>query len=378
MTATAILADLVAFPTVSDRPNLALLDYAADHLHRAGARLHHLPAPCGTKANLVASFGPDGPGGVLLSGHVDVVPVDGQNWASDPFTLRDSGDRLYGRGTCDMKGFVACVLAAAPDLAQSRQPLHVTLTHDEEVGCLGARAMMPRLAGLNIAPEIVIVGEPTGMEIVDGHKGCCEYSVTFSGLEGHGSTPDLGANAVAAAARYAACLLDLAEALKSRAPAASPFDPPWTTINIGRLSGGSTHNVIPARAELDWEMRPVRDGDAAFVHEALRAFTETTLMPMLRAAPGAAIATTTIGEVAGLTPQADNPARDLVARLTGRNATHTVPFGTEAGLFQQAGAAVVLCGPGHIAQAHKADEYVSTDQLAQCSQMLARLAQTLR
>ena len=371
-----LLAQLVGYPTVSDDSNLELIAFVADRLQSAGARVDILADATGTKANLLASFGHEQDGGILLSGHTDVVPVTDQAWSSNPFRLTEKNGLLYGRGTCDMKGFVAAVLAMAPRYGKTplRRPLHIALTHDEEVGCIGARALVPQMEARGLRPDLAIVGEPTGMKIVDGHKGCCEYTVRFTGLEGHGSKPDKGLNAVLLATRYVARLLALAEELKARAPEGSRFDPPWTTINIGALHGGSVHNIIPGKATLDWEMRPVDWADADFVKRRIDAFVRDELLPEMQSrAPQAGVETDVIGEVVGLGTRRDNAARDLLAELTGCNTADVVPFGTEAGLFQGMGMSVAVCGPGNIAQAHKPDEYVSRDQLVQCLKMLDRL-----
>ncbi|MBS0126089.1 acetylornithine deacetylase [Thetidibacter halocola] len=376
----AILSDLIAYPTVSADPNLAMIEHMAGLLEDQGARVEVFRADCGTKANLWATLGPESDGGLVLSGHSDVVPVTDQAWSTDPFRLAAQGDLLYGRGTCDMKGFIAATLAMAEGWATTplRRPLHFCFTHDEEVGCLGARQLVPQLQSRGIRPAMALVGEPTMMRIVEGHKGCCEYTTRFTGLEGHGSAPDRGVNAVQYAVQYVARLMALAEALKTRAPLGGCFDPPWTTVNVGRLSGGVAHNVIPGRAEVDWEIRPVQDGDANFVKEALRRLVEDELLPAMRAvSPQASIETDVIGEVAGLEPLPENAARDLVKALTGQNACELVPFGTEAGLFQQMGMSVVVCGPGSIAQAHKPDEYIARDQLSACLDMLAGLGRSL-
>ncbi|ARE41453.1 Acetylornithine deacetylase [Rhodovulum sp. P5] len=377
----AILADLVAFPTVSSESNLELVVHVAAMLGELGARVDLFHDETGHKANLFATFGPrNTDGGIVLSGHTDVVPVAGQDWSTDPFELHEAEGRLFGRGTCDMKGFVACVLAMAPTYAglNLRRPLHIALTHDEEVGCLGAQALIRELAARDLRPAIAIVGEPTAMRIVEAHKGCCEYTVEFHGLEGHGSTPAAGVNAAGAAIRYAARLMELAEALKARAPSDSPFTPPETTVNIGRIAAGHAHNVIPGHAELCWEMRPVQAADMSFVKDEMARFVDDTLLPDMRAVhPDASIVTHVIGEVAGLEPQADNPARDLIGDLTGRTAAETAPFSTEAGLFQSLGCSAVLCGPGSIAQAHKPDEYIAIKQLGQCLDMLNGLAAAL-
>ena len=381
LTATeTVLERLVAFPTVSHLPNLEMIGHAAELLRNAGARVEVLTDASGTKANLWATLGPERDGGIVLSGHSDVVPVEGQDWTVPAFALTERDDRLYGRGTCDMKGFIAAVLARLPALKGMalHRPVHVALTHDEEIGCLGAQALIPELKARAIRPAMAIVGEPTGMQIIDGHKGCCEYTVRFRGLAGHGSAPDKGVNAVTAAVRYAAHLLEQGEALKARAPRGSRFDPPHTTVNIGALHGGTAHNVIPEHAVLDWEMRPVVWDDADFVTDRMTRYVQGTLLPQMRAVcADAAVETQTIGQVVGLEPMEQNAVRDLVAALTGCNTAETVPFNTEAGLFQQLGLSVVVCGPGHIAHAHKPDEYLERAQLAQCVTMLDGLFRQL-
>ncbi|MCA0846698.1 acetylornithine deacetylase [Salipiger thiooxidans] len=375
-----ILAELISFPTVSTDSNLDMMGWMADRLEHHGAKVELFADSSGAKANMFATIGPDVPGGVVLSGHSDVVPVTDQVWHSSPFALTERNDLLHGRGACDMKGFIAAALAMASPLSETplKRPVHLCFTHDEEIGCMGARALVPELQRRGYRPRMAIVGEPTDMRIIEGHKGCCEYTCRFHGLEGHGSAPERGVNAVEYAVRYVTRLMSLAETLKTRTPANSRFDPPWTTINVGRLQGGVAHNVIPGLAELDWEMRPAQQGDAAFVKDALQAYVETELLPAMRKVnPAARIDTQVIGEVAGLEPMAENAARDLVAQLTGNHDTGVVPFGTEAGLFQEMGMSVVVCGPGSIAQAHKPDEYVSRDQLSQCLTMLEGIAKSV-
>lgn len=376
----AMLDRLIAFPTVSQDSNRAMIDWIAERLSGLGARIDIQQDPTGTKANLWATLGPEVDGGIVLSGHTDVVPVADQAWSCDPFTMHEAEGRLYGRGTCDMKGFIAAALAMAPDLAAraTARPVHFAFTYDEEIGCFGARALADRLRGTGLRPAIALIGEPTEMRIIEGHKGCYEYSTHFTGLEGHGSAPGRGVNAVEYAVRYVARLMELQEALRTRAPASSRFDPPWTTINTGALIGGVAHNVIPGRAQVDWEMRPVQAADAAFVKDALAHLVDTDLRPAMQAVhPGADIVTEVIGEVDGLEPMDENAARDLIMELTGANGADVVPFGTEAGIFQGLGISTVVCGPGSIEQAHKPDEFVALDQLEQCLGLLDRLAQRL-
>lgn len=375
-----LLGRLVAFPTVSSDSNLEMIVFLADRLSSAGARVEMQQNADGTKANLFATIGPEEPGGILLSGHSDVVPVTDQEWTTDPFAMTERDGRLYGRGTCDMKGFIAAAVAMAPLYAESatHRPLHFAFTYDEEIGCVGAKALAPLLREREAQPSVAIIGEPTLMQVIEGHKGCYEYSVHFTGLEGHGSSPDRGVNAVEFAARYIMRLMELKEELKARAPRTNRFDPPWTTINTGALQGGVAHNVIPGRARIDWEMRPVQSGDADFVKSTLREFCAGELLPEMRNVDQSAdIVTEVMGEVDGLVPMDECEARDLALALTGESETGTVPFGTEAGIFQALGMSAVICGPGSIAQAHKPDEYLSLDQLNRCLDMLERLATRL-
>ncbi|AUQ61744.1 acetylornithine deacetylase ArgE [Phaeobacter inhibens] len=374
---TRILSDLIAYPTVSADSNLEMIAYLANRLEDCGARVDVMFDASGQKANLFATLGPDTDGGIVLSGHSDVVPVTDQDWTSDPFTMEERDGRLYGRGTCDMKGFIAATLAMAPEFAEqiSRRPVHFAFTYDEEVGCIGAGHLVQALRERGLKPRLALIGEPTSMRVVEGHKGCHEYSTRFQGLEGHGSDPGRGVNAVEYAARYVSRLLDLRGDLQQRTPPDSRFDPPWTTLNIGALNGGSAHNVIASKAQVDWEMRPVQPSDADHVKDTMARYCRDTLLPAMQAIyPEASIETEVVGEVAGLTPSTQNEARELMADLLGSNAAELVPFGTEAGLFQELGMDVVVCGPGSIAQAHKADEYLSLDQLSQCLTVLNRLA----
>ncbi|SDE95044.1 acetylornithine deacetylase [Limimaricola pyoseonensis] len=362
-----LLAQMVAHPTVSDRPNRALAEMLADRLRGDGARVRLLPDATGEKANLVASFGPDRPGGLMLSGHLDVVPA-GEGWSSDPFRLRREGGRLYGRGSCDMKGFVAACVALGPRFAAADAPVHIALTHDEEVGCVGAGALAQAMRREVPRPALCIVGEPTRLGVVEGHKGCCEYTTRFTGRDGHGSAPERGINAAEAAARFVTRLSALAQELKAMRPD-GPFDPPWATINVGRVAAGAARNVIAGQAEVEWEMRPVSQAEASHVKRALadHVAAETT------ARPGLGIETECFGEVEGLRPVPENAARDLLAELTGA-APGLVAFSTEAGIWQGLGIDTAICGPGDIAQAHRPDEYLEEAQLAACLDLLQRVA----
>lgn len=284
--ATAILGDLIAFPSVSQDSNADLIDYLQRRLELVGARVEVTRDVDGGKANIFATIGPaDMDGGVVLSGHSDVVPVEGQDWSSDPFAASLRDGRVYGRGACDMKGFIACAMASAPLFAEAEltRPLHLAFTYDEEVGCLGAQVMLDRLAQTGPRPAVCIVGEPTGMAIIEGHKGCCEYTTTFSGTAGHASQPDLGVNAIEYATRYIARLLEIGGALRARAPAQSRFDPPWSTIQVGRIAGGAARNIIAESCAVEWELRPINSADFAFAKSQIEDYVESHLLPRMRA-----------------------------------------------------------------------------------------------
>jgi acetylornithine deacetylase len=376
-----IVSDLIAFPTVSSESNLALIDHCADRLDSLGVKVAITGDDTGTKANLFATIGPEVDGGIVLSGHTDVVPVEGQPWTSDPFRAVERDGLILGRGSCDMKGFIATAMALAPTFAAAAltRPLHLAFTYDEEVGCFGAPRLIQGIVDSGLKPRVCIVGEPTEMRIIEGHKGTHEYTTEFTGLEGHASNPDAGVNAIEFAARFITKLLETAEAMKARAPKDSRFDPPYTTLQSGVIQGGIARNVIPRHCHLEWEMRPINGADAAFAKSTLFDFAERELLPRMRAVdPNAAIVTHVIGEIGGLEPMAESEAVALVSELTGANAAEVVAFGTEAGLFQAAGIHTVVCGPGSIEQAHKPDEFVSLDQLVQCATMVEKLLPKLR
>jgi acetylornithine deacetylase len=373
-----ILADLIGFASVSSESNLEMIAYINHRLDQIGTRTYLTLNETGNKANLFATLGPpEADGGIVLSGHTDVVPVEGQDWSSDPFTATLRNRRIYGRGACDMKGFIACALAFAPYFQEIglKRPIHLAFTYDEEVGCLGADVMLKELKATGRKPSLCIVGEPTMMKIVEGNKGCCEYTTHFTGLEGHGSMPDRGVNAVEYAVQYVTKLLEISGDLKSRAPEGSRFDPPWSTIQIGKMAGGIARNIIPGACSVEWELRHINSGDLSFTHEQITAFVEDVLLPkMVDIHPDAAVITETIGEVAGLEPMTKSEAVALVRTLTGnQDPAECVAFSTEAGLFQEMGIDTVICGPGSIEQAHKPDEFVELDQLSACLEMLEGL-----
>ncbi|MFP4074366.1 MAG: acetylornithine deacetylase [Actinomycetota bacterium] len=374
--AMLLLGDLVGFPTVTTATNLDLIEYAADHLEPHVSDLRLTRDESGQMVNLFATIGPVVDGGVVLSGHTDVVPAEETAWTGAPFVAMRRDQKIYGRGTADMKGFIACALAMAPRFAELplTRPVHIALTFGEEIGCRGAPLLVDDLMTNGPKPAAAIVGEPTAMSIVTAHKGCYEYTTTITGVEGHGSQPHLGVNAVQYGARFIARLMELGERLKDRAPETSPYDPPHTTISTGTIHGGSARNILAGECVIEWEMRPVNRNDARFVLDDLDEFASE-----LRAEMGeeAALVTVAEGEVDGLEDDRDSIAVQLLAEILGTRETSAVPFGTEAGIYQMAGISSVVCGPGNIEVAHQPDEYVSLDQLEACLDMMEGLGEKL-
>jgi acetylornithine deacetylase len=374
-TTLQILDDLVAYPTVTADSNLDLIAYAHERLEAAGAQMTTTYDERREKANLFATIGPPVDGGVVLSGHTDVVPAEGGEWSSDPFAVSRRDDRLHGRGTADMKGFLACALALAPafSAAPLRVPVHIALTFDEEVGFRGAPVLLDELSRTGPQPAAAIVGEPTSLHIIVAHKGCYEYTTTITGTEGHGSTPARGVNAVEYGARYVGRLLELRDELTVRAPEDSPFEPPATTISVGRMTGGTARNIVAGACSLEWEMRPIRRSDADHVLDALASFERGLIAEMRHTHPDADVSTVAVCEVDGLEMAAESAALELGRLLLDDPEEDVVAFGTEAGLYQQAGVPAIVCGPGSIDVAHRADEYVSIGQIDGCLDMLQRL-----
>jgi acetylornithine deacetylase len=374
--ARGVLADLVAFPTVSDRSNLALIDYVEELLVKAGARTRRVPAPGGRKASLFASIGPDESGGVVLSGHTDVVPVEGQAWSSDPFVLVERDGRLYGRGAVDMKGFIACALASAPMFAAAgvKRPIHFAFSHDEEVGCLGAPALIAAIAEALPPIDAVIVGEPTDMKVVTAHKGLHSFRVEIVGKEAHSSLVRDGVCAVTRAVPLLALLLQEGRALEAAAPADSEFDPPFGTLTIGRFEGGEAANIMAGRAVFECLVRPAPWDDSDAIETRLRASARQIEAEMQAVAPETKITVERRSRVPPLKPETDGAAERLARALTGDNRRRTVSYGAEAGQFQEAGFSTVICGPGSIREAHQPDEFIAADQLREGLRFMRALA----
>lgn len=363
-----ILQQLIAFPTVSADSNLPLIDYTESLLDEHGFRTERRYNAEGNKANLLARIGPDLSGGLALAGHTDVVPVSGQDWQTDPFQLVENGDHLLGRGTSDMKGFIALALEAAINLdaRQMNRPLHLIFTYDEEIGCHGAAALQDELAALADKPRFVLIGEPTGMQLVTRHKGIQNIVTRIRGKPAHSSRPDLGANAILFAARFAS---GIQQVLPQETDAS--FNPPTATFNAGIISGGEAVNIIPEWCELRWEFRHLPGQDAAQIHTGLQRLSESIRADM----PGITVDTRVVAGVPGLQAGANT---EIVAELRQliqppEPVVTAVPFVTEGGLFQEAGIPAVICGPGLLDQAHQPNEYVSVQAMNDCRDFLKQL-----
>jgi acetylornithine deacetylase len=371
-----ILTDLIAFKTISGEDNTSLINYCDEILKKLGATsFKTFDNENPKQQNLFATIKTKKPNGkkpIILSGHTDVVPVS-KGWNTDPFKAIIKGDKLFGRGSCDMKGFIACALAYAPiySKADLDRDIHFSFTFDEETACIGAPILIKELKKRKIKNGICIIGEPTNMKIIEAHKGCYEYTTYFEGLAGHSSAPHKGVSAVEYAARYVNKLIELREKLKKRASKDSIFDPPYSTLQIGGIFGGIAHNVIADKCQVNWETRPVVKEDGIFLNSELDKYANEVLLPeMKRVFPNSSIKKCIIGEVTGFDRDEKSEACELVSSLTGDNSREVVSFGTEAGLFQEIGISTVVCGPGSIEQAHKVDEYIVLDELKKCLNLL--------
>ncbi len=371
-----LLARLVSFDTESSRSNLALIDDVCAYLDALGVDHVRIPNAAGDKAALFATIGPPVDGGLVLSGHTDVVPVTGQAWTTDPFTLRVADGRAYGRGAVDMKGFCALALAAIPDFqaADLKRPIHILLSYDEETTCLGGADTIARFGADLPRPGAVIVGEPTELQVADAHKSIVTYLTTVHGHEAHSAKPMLGANAVMAAADLVAELNRIADLMIARGDASGRFDPPATTVHVGTMSGGTARNILPKVCTFHWEFRGLPDLDMAEIPALFAAKVETTLRARLnRYGDYGRIETLEEVAVPGLAPEPGSEAERIALRVAGRNHTISVPYATEAGRFQVAGIPTVVCGPGSIDQAHQPDEYITLAALEAGEAFMRRL-----
>lgn len=370
--AVEVLRTLVAFDTTSSNSNLALAEWVAARAADCGASASFTYNGDRTKANLLVTLGPADVPGIVLSGHTDVVPVAGQAWTSDPFELREEGGRLYGRGASDMKGFIACCVAALPHWARMKldRPIHLALSFDEEVGCLGVPLLIEGMLAHAARPLFAIVGEPTDMRLATAHKGFCLYSTSFNGREAHSSLPHLGRSAISAAVRFANYLLETGSLLSYRSSRIPGLEPAFTTFNIGQIEGGTAINIIARRCSLKWEFRPVPDEDVAAIKARVGSYLEAMR------ATAEEDGWVEHHEVLSIPPLNTDPAHASAVWLReflGMQEPIAVPFGTEAGFFSREGIPALVCGPGSIEQAHRADEFIEGSQLAKCMRLMAHV-----
>lgn len=369
---------LIAFDTTSRNPNMALIDFVREYLEDLGVESTLVPNDEGTKANLYATLGPDDRPGVMLSGHTDVVPVDGQAWDSDPWSLLLQDGRYFGRGTCDMKGFIAICLAYAPEFLSRglETPIHLAFSYDEEIGCVGVQTLIEKMKHMPVKPAMCIVGEPTSMDVSLGHKGKRSYDATVRGFEAHSSLAPQGVNAIA----YAAELINYMTAMADRFAKEGPFDDAYdvkhTTVHTGVIEGGTALNIVPKECKVRFEFRNLAEHNPDGIIEEIEAFARNELEPRMQAVqPETGIDIVEVTDAPGLNTAPDEEVVTFVKSLAGRNDHIKVAFATEAGLFRErVGVPTVICGPGSIEQAHKPNEYVSVDQLAQCEQFMRNLA----
>jgi acetylornithine deacetylase len=373
------LARLVAFDTTSRNSNLALIDDVGAFLTEQGVPWRLTHNDDGTKANLYATIGPDIAGGVVLSGHSDVVPVDGQDWHTDPFQVVERDGLLYGRGTSDMKAFIACALAAVPRFTRLKlaRPIHLAISYDEEVGCLGVHSMVADIVANLPKPTVVVVGEPTGMKVVNAHKSITSWYTTVHGHEEHSSNTHKGVNAIAIAADLIRFLGTMADDLRAKGDASHRFEPPYSTISVGTIHGGTAQNIVPRQCTFTWEYRLLPDEDGGQLKARFDAEVARVLPAMKAKAPEADIVTTLRAQAAGLRAVHGSPAEALVLALTGQNAGEAVSYATEAGIFQDQGLPAVICGPGYIREAHKPNEWIEVSQILECVAFLEKLGERL-
>ena len=373
----AMLARLIGFATVSRDSNLALIEFVRDYLHGLGVDCELIYNAERTKANLLATVGPRVAGGIVLSGHTDVVPVDGQAWTFEPFSLSEANGKLYGRGTADMKGYLASVLAAVPMFLSSplKRPVHLAFSYDEEVGCLGVRGLLEVLPQRIPAPALCLIGEPTELKPVLGHKGKLAMRCHVRGAACHSAYAPYGVNAIEQAARLIGRLGDIGATLARPTLHDKRFDPAFSTVQVGVIQGGTALNIVPADCRFDFEIRALPDFAPQVVVDELQDYAEQTLLPAMQAVDtDTAIRFEKISAYPGLATPVDSAAARLIAQLCGSDEFSTVAFGTEGGLFDQAGIPSVVCGPGSMDQGHKPDEFVSVVQMAACDRLMDRLA----
>ncbi len=376
--ALEMIRQLIAFDTTSRNSNLELIHFVRDYLAGLGVESELIQGDDKEKANLFATLGPTDRRGIALSGHTDVVPIDGQEWDTDPWTVTERDGKLYGRGTCDMKSFVAVALAHAPRFLEAglQTPIHLCFSYDEEVGCLGVRPMLKRLAAREIRPVMTIVGEPTDMKVINAHKGKLSYRCHVRGLECHSSLAPTGVNAIEYAARLIGKLMEMAERKAKEGPYDQEYDIPHTTVHTGVIAGGTALNIVPKDCFFDFEFRNLPEESETALLEEVQDYAFTVLQPaMQRIDPDSGFRFEFLSSFPGLDTPGDHEVVQLAKALTGANATSKVAFGTEAGLFSQHDMPTVVCGPGSIEQAHKPNEFVALEQIALCEAFMERLAE---
>ncbi len=376
-TSQELLNQLIAFDTTSSKSNMDFIYFVEEYLKSYGIKVRLIHDKVEKKANLLAIIGPEDISGIMLSGHSDVVPVEGQNWATDPFKMTEIDGKLFGRGSCDMKGFIACVLAKVPDFVETelKEPLYLAFSYDEETGCTGVHSLVDVVNDLKVKPRACIVGEPTSMKVVNSHKGIRHLLTKVYGHENHSST-DRGVNAVSYAAEIVTFIDDIQEEMRHRPAIVEGFDPPYATVHVGRIKGGVAANITPNYCEIEWDYRPIPGSDEDEIYNRYCAFIEKVILPKMRQKSDqyGDVKTDYLAKVPCLFPKTGSPAEVLVKHLAEQNSTHVVSYGTEAGIFyQKGGVPAVVCGPGSILQAHKADEYIDISQMMACDRFLERL-----
>ncbi|GBF26154.1 acetylornithine deacetylase [bacterium MnTg02] len=371
-----LLAKLVGFDTTSRDTNLPLIEFVQSYLGGFGVSSELVPNEQGNKASLFATIGPETTGGIGLSGHTDVVPVDGQSWSTDPFKLSEKDGLLYGRGTCDMKGFIACVLAAIPDFMgrDLKIPIHLLFSYDEEIGCIGVRPMISELGSHFPQPSIIVVGEPTEMNVVDAHKSINAFVTEVTGHEAHSSATHIGVNAIQIAAELISELDRIGEDMRARG-GGHRFNPPYTTVHVGTIEGGTALNIVPKKCRFVWEFRGIPGMDEDEIGNRIQSFAAEKLIPkMHEVSDQTGIDIRRVNHVPAFHAPEGSTAVSLILKLAEKNETFTVSYGTEAGLFEHGNCPAVICGPGNIEQAHKPDEFVAISELDACMRFLRRLA----
>lgn len=375
-----ILQKLVAFDSVSDKSNLPIIGFIEGYLKAYRVHCVRIPSADGAKSNLLARIGPDIEGGIILSGHTDVVPVAGQAWDTPPFTLTEQSGKLYGRGTADMKSFISACLAMTPIFNQAslQRPVWFAFSYDEEVGCLGAPLLLDYITATIPKPAFAIIGEPTCMQAVTAHKGVLSFETTVNGLEGHSSQPQSGVNAVQVAGELVHFLTGLNEQLASSGLQDARFNPPHSTVHVGVIHGGTARNIIPRQCVFQWEIRPLPGEDTEALYARFSKRCAELLLPMQRIHPQADIVTRPLAHMDGVTlPAEAAEAREWVMQCARTNQEQVASYGTEAGVFQRHGIPAILCGPGNIEQAHKPNEYIERPQIQACVQFMFSLCDRL-